>query len=242
MKEAKIFWLTIVSMILVFALVACTPSGKEEEKATEAPTVAASTAAPTKAATNDSVAPGASSSYQWPTLDYSLPTLPKFEVGTYEYHMPTIHLELPSIAPINLDLYAGLDLSGIDGVTQDERGALSLDAQVLFDYDSAELSETGKKDLKKFIDQYAEAITSEKNKGKVSRIIVEGHTDTKGSYDYNKTLSEKRANNVLNYCVKLHPELKSIMVAKGCSYDYPVKKADGSIDMAASRRVCFVAE
>ena len=96
--------------------------------------------------------------------------------------------------------------------------------------------------IKGFIDDYVNAIFKEDGTTDVKKITVEGHTDTDGSYDYNLQLSEKRATAVMNYCNELHPELKGYLVAKGCSYDYPVYKSDGSVDMAASRRVCFVAE
>ncbi len=124
----------------------------------------------------------------------------------------------------------------------DDRGAVALDATVLFDYDSAELSAAGKASLKDVIDAYVKVVFAEDGTILVNKITVEGHTDTDGTHEYNQTLSENRANAVMNYCVQLHPELKGYMVAKGCADDNPVKKADGTVDKEASRRVCFVAE
>ncbi len=37
---------------------------------------------------------------------------------------------------------------------------------------------------------------------KASNIIIEGHTDNQGSADYNQKLSEKRAENVMNFLVE----------------------------------------
>ena len=77
--------------------------------------------------------------------------------------------------------------------------------------------------------------------------MVGGHTDTLGSYESNQILSEERAKGVMDFCLSeecgleeaQRSILESIMQAKGYSYDYPVVAEDGSIDMAASRRVSF---
>lgn len=134
------------------------------------------------------------------------------------------------------------DMGDDSDISKDDRGAVTLDATVLFDYDSAKVSDKGKASLKKLIDAYADTVSTDDGTVLIKKIIVEGHTDTDGEHAYNQKLSLERAQNVLDYCVSLHPELKSVMTAKGCADDNPVKKADGTVDMAASRRVCFVAE
>ena len=123
----------------------------------------------------------------------------------------------------------------------DERGAYTMDSSVLFEYDSAELTSKGKESLKGFLDEYTKQIFKD-GSASVNKITVEGHTDTDGDYDYNKELSQKRADNVMKYSIELHPELKSLMTAVGCSYDNPVMKDDGTVDKEASRRVCFLTE
>ena len=55
---------------------------------------------------------------------------------------------------------------------------------IYFDFDDSKLSEISKNVLINFLD---------KNKNKLSRYIILGHTDTKGSKSYNLTLSLKRA-------------------------------------------------
>lgn len=129
-----------------------------------------------------------------------------------------------------------------EGFTKDDRGVLSLKETFLFEPDSSKLSSKGKADLKKAIDAYVKAISTDDGILLIKKIIVEGHTDNDGSREYNQKLSEERAKTVMNYCIQLHPILKGVMEAKGCAYDNPVKKSDGTIDKEASRRVCFVAE
>jgi len=58
---------------------------------------------------------------------------------------------------------------------------------IYFDFDNSKLSEVSKTTLFNFLD---------KNKKKLSRYIIFGHTDTKGSNKYNMDLSIKRAESV----------------------------------------------
>ncbi|MDC0624463.1 OmpA family protein [Alphaproteobacteria bacterium] len=58
---------------------------------------------------------------------------------------------------------------------------------IYFDFDNSKLSEVSKNTLFNFLD---------KNKKKLSRYIIFGHTDTKGSSKYNMDLSIKRAESV----------------------------------------------
>lgn len=118
-------------------------------------------------------------------------------------------------------------------------GRVSLDSNILFAKDSSDLSDDGKKTLDDFLDVYTSVLLNDKNKNLVANIIVEGHTDTDGDHDYNQKLSEKRAETVANYCTDKVPSLKNIIKSKGYSYDQPVLKDDGTIDMDASRRVVF---
>ena len=140
-------------------------------------------------------------------------------------------------------LYAAL-LEYLDGklngtLTQEDENSIAMDATVLFANDSSELTEEGKSDLQVFMDAYVEAVFTEDNKDNIDTILVEGHTDTNGSHEYNQQLSEKRAKTVMDYCLELHPELKGYMTSQGFSYDRPILNEDGTVNMAASRRVVF---
>ena len=118
-------------------------------------------------------------------------------------------------------------------------GRVSLDSNILFAKDSSDLSDDGKKALDNFLDVYTSVVLNDKNKNLVANIIVEGHTDTDGDHDYNQKLSEKRAETVASYCTDKVPSLKNIIKSKGYSFDQPVLKDDGTVDMDASRRVVF---
>ena len=64
---------------------------------------------------------------------------------------------------------------------------------LLFDYDSYKLTES----VKNFLFLYAQWL---KQNDEIN-IRIEGHTDSVGSDNYNMTLSENRANEVLNFFV-----------------------------------------
>lgn len=66
--------------------------------------------------------------------------------------------------------------------------------------------------------------------------VVEGHTDNTGDADYNKQLSEKRAQAVVNYLAKQGVEL-SRLSAKGYGQEKPIESNDTKEGRAANRRV-----
>lgn len=66
-------------------------------------------------------------------------------------------------------------------------------------------------------------------------VQVVGHTDSRGTYQYNKTLSEKRATNVGNTIY--NSGVKNQIFSKGCSFSKPVAPNTNSTNMALNRRV-----
>ena len=116
---------------------------------------------------------------------------------------------------------------------------MNLEASFLFATNSYELSADGQEYLNAFMDVYVSVVMKEEYSAYVSSIIVEGHTDTSGTYSYNMTLSQNRADTVANHCIAQYAQMAGIIRATGCSYDFPVYNADGSVNMAASRRVTF---
>ena len=136
----------------------------------------------------------------------------------------------------------------LDAVVDRNTGAIAFTGAVLFDTNRNELKDSGKALLNAFLPVYIRTLMSEENEGYVGEIIIEGHTDTSGSYLHNLALSQERALAVAEYC--LGPEmtdltsaeketLQRILTANGRSYADPVYKADGTVDMETSRRVVF---
>ena len=130
----------------------------------------------------------------------------------------------------------------------EDTGAITLDSSILFEPDEFGLTESGEELLTEFLPIYISVLMSPDFRDNVSEIIVEGHTDTDGSYEHNLELSQQRALAVALFCLSeenalLDEEgvdaLRSILTANGRSYSDPVYDANGEIDMDASRRVEF---
>ena len=120
-----------------------------------------------------------------------------------------------------------------------DTGRITMDSSILFAVGDYTLSDEGKAYLDEFLDAYSSVVLSDAHAGNISQIIVEGHTDSDGTYDQNMVLSENRALAVAEYCLSRHPALAEIMVTKGYAYDQLVYDENGVEDKAASRRVVF---
>ena len=122
-------------------------------------------------------------------------------------------------------------------------GAIPIDSALLYDTDQYALTEEGKTALRTVFVPYYKVLSDPQYRDLIANVVIEGHTDTQGDYAYNQTLSERRAQAVYEYllseeCGLEDTEfLRSILNVVGRSYDNPVYAADGSVDMAASRRV-----
>ena len=97
----------------------------------------------------------------------------------------------------------------------DEGWALNLDARLLFDTSSATLNQREQDALKKIANTLV-AID-------ITDIVIEGHTDSTGSEQYNRELSRKRAEMVADY-----------LAADGMSREHMQIEAKGSSTPIAS--------
>lgn len=145
------------------------------------------------------------------------------------------------------DLADAFEAKGLNVYIDTNTGEISLDNTLLFAVNEYEISDAGKDYLKQCLEVYVNVVFNDKYSNFLSRIQIEGHTDTSGSYELNLELSQKRADSVLNFCLSeeagvdaAHAEaLAQMVTAVGYAYDYPVYGEDGSVDMDASRRVSF---
>ncbi|MEA3370203.1 MAG: OmpA family protein [Campylobacterota bacterium] len=151
--------------------------------------------------------------------------------------------QIKSLTGIKLKVIAELKRSLGKHVEIDtQSGSLRLSSNILFDRGSAELKPSAKKELKKVFINYIGALTSSRNiKSQLDRIVIEGHTDSDGSYLYNLNLSQKRAYAVMNYLLTLEftkkNNIKPLLVASGRSYLDNIRLSNGAEDKDASRRI-----
>ncbi|MES2817974.1 MAG: peptidoglycan-associated lipoprotein Pal [Pseudomonadota bacterium] len=83
------------------------------------------------------------------------------------------------------------DGSGVDG-SMSEEAALRAITTFYFEYDSADL----KPEAMRALDVHAKDL-----KGNGARVVLEGHTDERGTREYNMALGERRAKAVQRYLV-----------------------------------------
>jgi ompA/motB domain protein len=101
---------------------------------------------------------------------------------------------------------------------------------VNFAFNSSELSSSAKTNL----DKLAKVLVNNPD----TNINIYGHTDSKGTDAYNMTLSEKRANSVVNYLAS-HGVKRNRMFAKGMGESDPVATNETEAGRAENRRVEF---
>jgi len=141
------------------------------------------------------------------------------------------------------DLGKAFQEAGVSVSINQETGEIAMDAAVLFPVGEYTVSEEGKALLQKFIGVYTGVVFDQKYENFLSKIMVEGHTDSTGEYDKNQILSQNRADSVKTLCLEYGgeyaAELTEMLQAVGYSSDNLIYDANGKEDQAASRRVCF---
>lgn len=104
---------------------------------------------------------------------------------------------------------------------------IALNADILFDFDKAEILPKAQTALR----QAAALIQQRTSNKKQIGVRIEGHTDAIGSHDYNRKLSERRAQAVMSWLAKLDGMTTVIFTTDGCGATKPVaanKNPDGS--------------
>ncbi|MDD6683869.1 MAG: OmpA family protein [Clostridiales bacterium] len=144
------------------------------------------------------------------------------------------------------DLSEALNRSNLRATVDPATGDIVLDSAVFFDSNSSTIKDSGRELLSRFLPVYLSVLMQDEYVDFVGEIIIEGHTDTAGSYIVNLKLSQNRALSVAEYCLQLpslsgnqRTLLQDLLTAKGRSYSDPVYNSDGSVNMDQSRRVEF---
>ena len=169
---------------------------------------------------------------------------------TQQALLATQQRQIEEVIGVKRDLVEALskEFSGTDlDISIDENtGAILLDSSVLFALNDSSLSAEGSQALAEFLPRYFSVVLSEDYIDHISEIIIEGHTDTAGSYLYNLRLSEERAAAVADYCLNDDQALfdadtletvRSLVTVSGRSFSDPIYNDDGSVNADASRRV-----
>ena len=127
-----------------------------------------------------------------------------------------------------------------------QTGALTLDSNVMFSLNEAELTEQGRYTLEEVLPIYCKVLLSDKYADSLAEIMVDGYTDSLGDYATNLLLSQSRAAAVglfmvqdirYQYLTEEEGEkLEEYLSVNGHSYSHLIYR-DGNEDADASRRV-----
>ena len=144
------------------------------------------------------------------------------------------------------ELSQALSAANVGASVDAATGDIILEGKVFFDSSKDTIRTEGQELLSRFVPVYLGVLMRPEYVDYVGEIVIEGHTDTAGSYLTNLRLSQNRALSVAEYCLQLPSlssrqvsQLQELLTAKGRSFSDPIYKADGSVDMDASRRVEF---
>lgn len=175
------------------------------------------------------------------------------EIENARAELATTKSELQDIVGIRTDIIGALQntFQNSSMEVDAQTGSITFSSDVLFRYNSATLTADSKTSLKEIIPKYLEVLLQDQYRGYIAEIIIEGHTDTDGSYQSNMSLSYNRANAVSRFCLDTRnglsrekiEQLQQLLTVNGRSFSDPIYKADAmgnptdEIDMAASRRV-----
>ena len=145
-------------------------------------------------------------------------------------------------------LSSALKEASISAQVDPTNGSIALESDVMFELGSYDLSERGERFIDRFLPVYLDVLFSEEYRSYVSEILIEGHTDSLGTYLDNLALSQQRALAVASYVLDddyrgisadQKRQLRAVVTANGRSFSDPVLDANGFEDMDASRRVVF---
>ena len=144
------------------------------------------------------------------------------------------------------DLSRSLSAANMKATVDPNTGDIVLDSSVFFETGKSEIKEEGQELLNRFIPVYLDVLLREQYSNYLGEIIIEGHTDSSGSYQSNLKLSQDRALQVALYCLNMpnltraqKTKLQEILTAKGRSWSDLVYNEDGTENPDASRRVEF---
>ena len=150
--------------------------------------------------------------------------------------------KIKSLTGIKLQVVAALKEALGENIDIDKKsGSLRLASNILFGSGESALKPEAEVELKKAFEEYIGTLVSNpKIKPHLDKIIIEGHTDSVGSYIYNLNLSQKRALAVMEYLLTLdftkEHNIRPLMTASGRAYLDTIV-VDGVEDKNASRRI-----
>lgn len=144
------------------------------------------------------------------------------------------------------ELIKELRSNEIEVKVNERTGAISFRESILFDEGEAELKSEGKRFLNRFLPIYNSVLFSkEEFRKEITRVVVEGHASSAGSYGFNMDLSTRRAASVGQYILTgvdslpNSDELKSRLLVAGRGETEAKRDIDDPDDRRVILRLTF---
>ncbi|EOD77333.1 putative periplasmic protein [Grimontia indica] len=133
-----------------------------------------------------------------------------------------------------------LNAAGIEVQADSETGDISITDSILFDLDDHTLKSSGKEFLNTFVPIYSDVIfQSQATADEVSRIVIEGHSSSEGSFNRNMELSVLRANSVIAFINSMEFTNKPRFFGKVVISGRGPLEATQDVAVASDRKVKF---
>ncbi|NCB91909.1 MAG: hypothetical protein EOM40_04960 [Clostridia bacterium] len=174
------------------------------------------------------------------------------KVSDLESELDEKRAEIERIIGVKADIIKALEekfKANASSLTIDaETGAIIFDSDIFFQKDRSVLKNEGEQSLDSFLPIYLRVLLSDEYADSVAEIIIEGHCDTDGGFQYNLDLSQDRALSVAYYSLDCSESIlnadqqemfRKKLTANGKSYSNPIYDSNGNISKAKSRRVEF---
>lgn len=170
------------------------------------------------------------------------------EIDNARAELAATRSELQDIVGIRTDIIGELQtkFNNSSMKVDAQTGSITFSSDVLFAYNSSTLTDSSKDTLQEIIPMYLGVLLQDSYRSYVAEIIIEGHTDTIGSYQSNMVLSYERASAVAQFCMDSRNglstdqigQLQRLLTVNGRSFSSPIHLGPGlGVNMDASRRV-----
>jgi chemotaxis protein MotB len=110
-----------------------------------------------------------------------------------------LRVEVLQKVKASIDQQMATAVSGAAGAKIAENGNIVIDESLVFESNSYVIRPEGRKFLDSVAKAFANVLNDDQVRQNIDTILVQGHTDERGTVAYNRELSAKRANVVLDY-------------------------------------------
>jgi chemotaxis protein MotB len=173
-------------------------------------------------------------------------------IGQSNLELENLRGRLQGIALLRLDVLENVRKSleaqlgakrgkGTSLVSVAPNGNIVINESLVFEYNSHTIKSEGKALLDTLASAFAAVLADESVRDNIDTIVVQGHTDERGSVEYNRDLSAKRANAVLDYMFEANRALEqsygSYFASSAYSESRPVSSQKSEAGYEQNRRI-----